>query len=82
MNEYAKKKLESDFRDFAARNFETPATCRNIEQVRYYVQELCSKIEEYRDRFDYVPQWAYTLLAQYNSIHNSLLHSNFKEAYA
>ncbi|MBX2893992.1 MAG: hypothetical protein KF763_01020 [Cyclobacteriaceae bacterium] len=82
MSEFEKKKLESDFRNFTSRNFERPTDCRNIDQIRYYVRELCNKIAEYEQRFNYVPHWAYTLLAQYNSAHNSLLHKDFIKAYA
>ncbi|QLH31353.1 MAG: hypothetical protein HWD62_01905 [Cyclobacteriaceae bacterium] len=46
------------------------------------MRELCSKIEEYENRFNYVPGWAYSLLAQYNTVHNNLLYKDFKKAYA
>ena len=82
MSDFEKKKLESDFRNFTSKNFERPGDCRNLDQIRYSVRELCNKIEEYELRFNYVPQWAYSLLAQYNMVHNSLLHSDFKRVYA
>ncbi|MBN8578410.1 MAG: hypothetical protein KF775_18275 [Cyclobacteriaceae bacterium] len=82
MSDFEKRKLDSDFKRFTTKNFERPGDCRNIDQIRFYVQELCAKIEEYECRFNYVPQWAYALLAQYNIAHNSLLHSSFRAAYA
>lgn len=82
MSDFEKKILEMDLKKFTSRNFEKPSDCRNIDQIRFYVSELCSKIEEYELRFNYVPQWAYTLLAQYNMVHNSMLHQDFKNAYA
>jgi len=82
MSNFEKKKLEMDLKNFTNRNFEKPSDCRNIAQIRFYVTELCSKIEEYEHRFNYVPSWAYSLLAQYNLVHNSMLHKDFKNAYA
>jgi hypothetical protein len=81
MNEYQKHKLEIDFRNFTVRNFEHPSDCRNLDQIRFYVRELCLKIEEYETTFDYAPVWAYSLLAQYNLVQNRMLHREFIHAY-
>lgn len=81
MSDYEKKRLEMELRNFTSRNFERPSDCRNLEQIRYYVKELCGKIEEYEIRFNYVPQWAYSLLAQYNLVQNRMLHVEFITAY-
>ena len=82
MSDFEKKRLEAEFKKFTSRNFETPSNCRNIDQIRFYVKELCDKIEEYEKRFSYVPNWAYTLLAQYNQAQNKLLYVDFQKAYA
>lgn len=82
MTNFEKAKLDVALKDFTIRNFEKPNECRNLEQIRYYVRELCLKIEEYETKFNYVPEWAYSLLAQYNHKHNSLLYIDFKETYA
>jgi len=81
MSDYEKKKLELELRTFTSRNFERPSDCRNLDQTRYYVKELCGKIEEYEMRFNYVPQWAYALLAQYNLVQNRMLHIEFVTSY-
>jgi hypothetical protein len=81
MSDYEKKKLEMELRDFTSRNFERPSDCRNLDQIRYYVKELCNKIEEYEIRFNYVPNWAYSLLAQYNLVQNKMLHMEFVTTY-
>lgn len=75
------KRLEMELRNFTSRNFERPADCRNLDQIRFYVKELCGKIEEYEIRFNYVPQWAYSLLSQYNLVQNRLLHAEFVTTY-
>lgn len=82
MTPYEVKKLEMEIKQFTARNFEKPAACKNLEQVRFYVKELCAKIEELEKQFNYVPECAYALLAQYNARQNSLLHSDFKSVYS
>jgi hypothetical protein len=82
MNRFEKKKLEMDFKNFTSRNFEKPSNCRNAAQIRFYVSELCAKIEEYDKNFNYVPGWAYSLLNQYTSVQNSFVHVDFVRSYA
>jgi len=81
MTDYERQKAEVEFRYFTSKNFEKPSECRDPEQIRFYVQELCSKIEEYQERFNYVPNWAYGLLAQYNAKQNDMVSIDFKNAY-
>ncbi|MFN3840990.1 MAG: hypothetical protein ACK4RF_09825 [Cyclobacteriaceae bacterium] len=81
MTDLDRRKLEFELRSFTSRNFERPSECRNLEQIRFYVKELCSKIKEYQERFDYVPNWAYSLLAQYNAKQNYMIHIEFRNTY-
>ena len=81
MSNFERKKLEMDLRNFTDRNFESPSNCRNIDQIRFYVKELCLKIEEYESRFNFVPSSASSLLAQYNLVQNQLIHIEFRKAY-
>jgi hypothetical protein len=82
MTDFEKAKLDVALKDFTLRNFEKPNECRNLEQIRFYIRELCLKIEEYETRFHYVPDCAYALLTQYNRAQNSLLYIDFKKTYA
>jgi hypothetical protein len=82
VTDFERKQIELELKDFTSRNFEKPSDCRNLEQIRFYVKELCQKIEELEGRFNYAPQWAYSLLAQYNSRQNSLIHVEFRSMYA
>jgi len=77
MSEFEKKTLELELKAFTSKNFERPSACKNLDQVRYYIQELCNKIEDYHRRYDYAPALAYTLLAQYNARQNSMLYNAF-----
>ena len=81
MSDFEKKRLEIDLINFANRNFERPSNCRDIDQIRFYVRELCQKIKEYEIKFNFVPTEAYTLLAQYNLAQNRLIHVEFRKAY-
>ena len=74
MSDYEKKQVEIELRQFTNRNFVRPSDCRDVTQIQFYVRELCLKIEEYESRFQYVPQWAYSLLSQYNLMQNKLLY--------
>ena len=82
MSDNERKKLEMELKNFTSRNFERPGNCKNLDQIRFYVRELCAKIEEYENRFNYVPNLAYSLLAQYNSVQNQMLHLDFRTTYS
>ncbi|MGE0772119.1 MAG: hypothetical protein AB7K37_10440 [Cyclobacteriaceae bacterium] len=82
MSHFEKLRLDAELKEFTHRNFEKPTHCRNLEQVRFYVRELCVKIEDYERRFNYVPSWAYALLAQYNLAQNRMIYAEFKKAYS
>jgi len=81
MSSYERKRLEMELKQFASQNFEKPSECRNLGQLRFYVSELCLKIEEFQKRFDYVPNSAYALLARYNEKQNTMLLLEFKDTY-
>ncbi len=81
MTDYERTKLDVALREFTHRNFEKPSDCRNLSQLRYYVEELCLKIQEYETKFQYVPEWAYSLLAQYNQRQNKLILRDFQTTY-
>lgn len=82
MDKFSSQKSDTDFLNFTKRNFESPSNCRNIDQIRFYVRELCLKIEDHERRFNYVPAWAYTLLTQYNHAYDQLVYVQFAKSYA
>lgn len=61
---------------FTLSEFKKPSDCKDLEQIRFYVRQLCLKIEELEKQFGEVPPSAYSLLAQYNSKQNSLIYKN------
>jgi hypothetical protein len=81
MSEFEKKHLDLELRKFTRQNFVKPSECRNLDQIRFYIQELCTRIEDYKRRFNYVPGTAYALLSQYNSKQNAILYREFVNSY-
>ena len=81
MGIFERKQIDNELHQFTTRNFEKPSDCKALEQIRFYVRELCSKIEELEKQFEYVPTSAYTLLAQYNSKQNSIISKDFSNSY-
>ena len=81
MSDYEKMKLEIELKNFTSKNFVKPSDCRNIDQIRFYIRELCTKIEEYERRFNYVPQSIYSLLANYNRVQSNMIYVEFRNTY-
>lgn len=81
MSEFEKKRLDDEFMSFVKRNFEKPRKCQNLEQLRFYISELSVKVDDLKNRFNYVPDPAYRMLSQYNAILNRMVYMNFKNTY-
>jgi hypothetical protein len=81
MSEFERRKIEMELRAFTSKNFEKPSDCKNLDQIRFYVRELAQRIEHLENRFSYVPSWAYSLLAQYNSAQNRFINAEFQNSY-
>ena len=79
---FEQKKLDVEFSRFARMNFDKPQKCKNIDQIRYYMNELTSKISELKQSFNYVPSDAHILLSQYNAAQNRIIHRNFQHTYS
>jgi len=81
MSDFEKKKIELELNGVISKTFERPSACKNLQQIRLYVSELCRLIRDHETRFNYVPAGAYSLLAQYNARQNSLLYQDFVNSY-
>jgi len=82
MSSKEQKRIAREFLIFSRRSFEKPSKCRNLGQLQYYVSELSRVIENMKQQYNYVPQAAYDLLAEYNRVQNSLLYVEFKKHYS
>jgi len=81
MEPYQKKRLDRQFELFTKKNFAKPSKCKNLEEIRFYIQELSLEIEQLKKEHGYVPNAAYELLSQYNRLQNKLVFAHFKNAY-
>ena len=81
MSEFEKKRVDNEFHSFTKRNFEKPNKCKNLDQIRFYVGELSAKMDDFKNRFNYVPNRAYALLSQYNQLQNTMVYAQFKNSY-
>lgn len=70
MTAYERVKIECELKEFTVKNFEKPSECRNLDQIRFYANELCLKIEAYENRFSSAPAWVYAPLEQYTAKQN------------
>jgi hypothetical protein len=82
METRTKKQIELELKRFTAKNFTEPKACTNLDQVRFYIQELCLKIQELQKSGYYVPNWAYQLLSQYNARQHAMIHIDFRKSYS
>ncbi len=82
MTPWERKKVEMEMKTFTSRNFVAPSGCNDLAQIRFYIKELCLKIDEYQIKFGFVPGDAYALLAQYNSRQNTILSKEFSSTYS
>lgn len=64
------------------KHFEKPAACRNADQIRFYISELSNRMREFESAGIQIPDWAASLLAQYNLQQNKLVLAEFQTRYA
>ena len=82
MDSKEQKRITREFLIFTRRSFDKPSKCRNLGQLQYYVSELSRVIEDMKRQYNFVPQVAYDMLADYNRVQNSLLYVEFKKHYS
>ena len=73
--------VEAQLREFMTTNFTDPDECRNLEQIRGYVQQICNTIQDLKQTGQFVPAWDYTLLSRYNARQNALILMDFRSSY-
>ena len=81
MEKLSQKRIDREFSLFATRHFEKPRKCRDLRQVQFYIRELSNRIEELKKNFNYVPDSAYALLADYSMIQKRYILDNFTRIY-
>ena len=77
-----KKRIDREMKFFTAKHFEKPSRCRDPKQIQFYIKELAEKIHDLKKHFNYVPDFVYSLLADYNRVQNQYILENFQRQYA
>jgi hypothetical protein len=75
------KTVEREFRKFAKTTLVSPRKCKKIEQTRYNIHELHMKINELREKFNYVPDDARLLFNEYQVIQDRMVFENYRKSY-
>ena len=81
VNRLERRKIELELRNLISESLQKPSECKNLEQIRYCIQQVCLRIEQLEAESHTVPQWLYALLAQYNARQNSILLADFIQTY-
>ena len=66
------KKVEMDFDLFVNKNFEPPEHCKNLGQIKYYLDELYLAIESFNKSGEQVPLKVFILISQYTEVAKQL----------
>jgi len=77
MKSHIPEKTDTEINNGVSPNAEIQSSFKNVEEIRFYVRDLCFKIEELENRFDYVPASSYNLLAKYHTLQDSSTEKNF-----
>ncbi len=75
------KQAEMEFRRYARRNLMNPKKITRIEQTRHFIFEMHKLINEFRDRFNYVPDEAHMMFSEYQNIQDRMVYENFRQTY-
>ena len=72
MKDCKQKKIEACFHRFVENHFVPPALCKDLGQLKFYIDELYAKIEEASQQFGFVPTAAFVLLSDYDAVHKQM----------
>lgn len=75
------KEAEKEFRKYARKNLLNPRKINQLEQTRYFINELHTLINDFKNRFNYVPADAHLLFNEYQSIQDRMVYENFRQTY-
>jgi hypothetical protein len=75
------KQAEKEFKRFAKRHLMHPKRVRRIEQTQHFIYELHKLINDYRLRFNYVPDEAHLMFSEYQNIQDRMVYENFRQTY-
>jgi hypothetical protein len=75
------KTAEKEFKKFVKHNLLKPKKCKRIDEANYCIQQIHLKIQEFKNKFDYVPASAQIMFNEYKNIQDRMVYENFRETY-
>ena len=76
-----KKNAEKEFRRFARKNLPDPKKVKQIEQTQFLIHELHNLMNDFKERFNYIPEEAHLMFFAYKNIQDRMVYDNFKQSY-
>jgi hypothetical protein len=75
------KIAEREFRRYARKNLPHPGKVKNLELTQQLLQELHVLMNDFKRRFNYVPEEACLKFDAYKNIQDSMVYDGFKKSY-
>ena len=75
------KLAEREFRGYARKNLPHPGKVTNLEQTQHLLHELHVLMNEFKQRFNYVPEDARLKFNAYKNIQDSMVYDEFRQTY-
>ncbi len=75
------KQAEKEFRRFARKNLINPRKVKRLEQTQHFIYEMHKLINDFKNRFNYVPAEAHLMFSEYQNIQDKMVYDNFKQSY-
>ena len=76
-----KKEAEKEFRRYARKNLPNPNSVKRIEQTRVLLLDLHNLMNEFKTRFNFIPDEAHLRFNTYKNIQDRMVYDNFKKSY-
>jgi hypothetical protein len=75
------KKAEKEFKRFAKQHLLKPGKCKRIDQANYCIHQMHTLIQEFKNKFNYVPVSAQEMFTEYQNIQDRMVYENFRQSY-
>lgn len=76
-----KERINKEFNNFVKKEILKPEKCKNLEQIRFYVNGLAQMIKGFQHKYDFVPDTAYGILDRFNKAQNRIIFKDYKNGY-
>ncbi|HEY0742475.1 MAG TPA: hypothetical protein VGD40_13465 [Chryseosolibacter sp.] len=81
MTNYQRQKIDIELKAFVSSHLKKPSSCYRSSDIRLYINALTQKIQALEELFNYAPDWAYAMLAEYAMKLNTFVSKEFTRSY-